>query len=260
MNYKIILEKGVTIMTNKEKLKVAIEQDLNSESNYNEIIKKIEKGDIVKNKNNIWKYSLVPICLVVIIGIVLITNNNSSLKSSPPQNSESQVILEESNIILNINKVDNVRAYKSDLDIKMIQDGNYYMIPYFEELANLSLPSDFDNSQYFKIFGQSCYSAEKEDCYNAPYDKLINYQFFYENTKNDRDIVISFSKDNKPARDYHFSEEGSKKSSINGIDLTIYQYEEIYFTEFVYKNIYFDIETTNITEQELSNLLISIIK
>jgi len=40
MNYKIILEIEVTIMTNKEKLNKAIEQDINLKDCYNEVIKK----------------------------------------------------------------------------------------------------------------------------------------------------------------------------------------------------------------------------
>lgn len=44
------------------------------------------------------------------------------------------------------------------------------------------------------------------------------------------------------------------------MELKIFKYNELYFTEFKYKDINFDIETTNITEQELTDLLLSIIK
>lgn len=247
-------------MTNKEKLKIAMEQDINTTNNYNEIIKKIEKGTKMKNKNNILKWSLVPICLVTIITGFIVINNDTFTLSPEHPSSDKPYVDSENNTVLNINKVDKAGVYSLDLDIDIIQDSNYSMIPYFEELSNLNVPSDFDNTQYFKIYGKSCDFSKEKDCTNASYDKLINYQFLYKNAKNDRNIVISFSEDNKPARDYYFEKEGSKKSSINGVDLVIYQYEEIYFTEFVYKNINFDVETSNITEQELSTLLFSIIE
>ena len=57
-------------MTNKEKLKNAIDQDINNINNYNEILKKIEKGEKM-GKNNIWKWSVVSVCamFVAVIGI-----------------------------------------------------------------------------------------------------------------------------------------------------------------------------------------------
>ena len=60
-------------MTNKEKLKSAIERDINSMNNYNEIIKKIEKGEKMK-KNNIWKLCFVP-ALILFVAVVGICNN-----------------------------------------------------------------------------------------------------------------------------------------------------------------------------------------
>ena len=46
----------------------------------------------------------------------------------------------------------------------------------------------------------------------------------------------------------------------NGVELKIYKYEDIYFTEFKFNDYYFDIETSKITEQELSDFLLSIMK
>ena len=66
-------------MTNKKKIKNAIEQDINPNSYYNEIIRTIEKGAKMKNKSNIWKWSFVPICLVVAISGILLINDNKEL-------------------------------------------------------------------------------------------------------------------------------------------------------------------------------------
>ena len=59
-------------------------------------------------------------------------------------------------------------------------------------------------------------------------------------------------------RDYYFKD--GKASKINGLELIVYQYENLYMTNFKYKNLNIDIETSNITEEELLALLQSIIK
>ena len=76
----------------------------------------------------------------------------------------------------------------------------------------------------------------------------------------EREIEIKYSKENTPLRDYYFSEDGSKTTTINGIDLKIYKYKENFYTAFKYNDYNFDIETSNITEQEFSNYLVSILK
>ena len=59
-------------------------------------------------------------------------------------------------------------------------------------------------------------------------------------------------------RDYFF--EKGKTSRINGFNLIIYQYEKSYITRFTYDDLNIDIETNNITQDELIALLESIIK
>lgn len=240
---------GVKIMTNKEKLKNVMEQDINPKSYYNEIIKKIEKGEEMKKKN-LWKCTLVPICLLAIISGVLLINNNKELKS----NIYKSNIETKDNINLYINDVSKMTqgALKIDADVKIIN--NNINIPYFEEIGNIVVPKDFDNNHDAHAI------YVKPDRNSDEYNTLQSYVFNYSNTKNDRHIRVAFSKENKPIRDYYFSEEGRKISKINNIELKIFKYNEIYFTEFNYKGINFDIETNSITEQELTDLLLSIIK
>lgn len=239
---------GVKIMTNKEKLKNAIEDDINPKNYYNAIIEKLEKGEKMK-KNNAWKWSLVPICLVAIISGVLLINNRQELKP----NIYKPNIETKDNVKLYINDVSKMTqgALRIDAEVKIINNIN---IPYFEEIGNIVVPKDFDNNHdAYAIY-------VKPDINSDKYNTLQSYVFNYYNTKNDRHIRVSFSKENKPLRDYYFQEEGSKISKINNIELKIFKYNELYFTEFNYKGINFDIETTNISLQELTDLLVSIIK
>lgn len=231
-------------MTNKEKLKRAIEQDINPKSYYNEIINQIEKEDKMKKKSNMWRWSLVPICLVAVICGILLINNNKALYIPNIETKD--------NVSLHINDISKVSqgVLKIDADIKTTNIEN---IPYFEEIVNIKIPSDFDEQEAHKIY-------VKSDRESNEYNILQSYVFNYSNKKNDRYIRVSFSKKNKPIRDYYYSEEGSKMSKINDIELKIFKYNSLYFTEFNYKGINFDIETTNITEQELTDLLLSILK
>lgn len=137
-----------------------------------------------------------------------------------------------------------------DADVKITDIEN---ITYFKEISDIRIPNDCENQEAHKIY-------VKPDRDGQEYNILQSYVVNYSNIKNERNIRVSFSKENKPIRDYYFSEEESKMSKINNIELKIFKYNELYFTEFNYKGINFDIETTNITEQEIIDLLLSIIK
>lgn len=231
-------------MTNKEKLKKSISNDFSKENNYNEIIKKIE-GEDMKIKNNVWKWSLVPMCLVaIIVGVLFINSKNSNNLLSPV----TPYIDKENNVKLNINSLDKVGARKIDANIKEISTNE---LP--EILKDgITIPKDLDKDNATAIY------TRKDQ--NSEYDILNCYVYNYYNEKDDKNIRIAFSETNKPVRDYHFSEENSKETIINNVKITIFKYNDIYFTEFSYKDYNFDIETNNISEQELSNLLVSIIK
>lgn len=236
-------------MTNKEKLKKAIEQDINPKSYYNEIIKRIEKGEEMKN-STIWKWSLVPICLVIIIGGILFLNykNDSKpiLKNKPYKDKGN-------NITLNINDITNNKVGMPliDADVKVVTNNDVnFPLPYKNGLVDI--PKDLDKtSKYIFYFRENKESEE--------YNTLGYYEIIYDNS-NDRSIKVSYCKNGKPVRDYYFSDEESKITIINGIELKIYKYRNIFFTEFEYNDYNFDIETSEITEQELSTFLSSILK
>ena len=239
-------------MTNKEKLKNAIEQDINPTNNYNKIIKKIEKERKMKSENNLLKWSLVPICLIVIIisGIIFLNykNNNNLLENKP-------YIDKKNNITLNINDMSKMDMIKLDADIKIVSDVNIFYP--FEVNDNQNekkfiIPSDLTKTKHYIVY-------TKNDKDSNEYNTVANYIMLITDD-NERNIEVKYSKDQEPLRDYYFSEENSKITTINGIDLKIYKYGKSFYTIFSYNGYNFDIETSNITEQEFSDYLVSILR
>lgn len=237
-------------MTNKEKLKRAIEHDINPKDYYNKIINQIEKEERRNMKKSIWKWSLVPICMAVVISGVLFLNyqndNKTILKNKP-------YVDETNNVTLNINEIDSnkVGMPKLDADVKVVTNNDVnFPLPYKNGLVNI--PKDLGKTDKYIFYFRE--NKESKD-----YNILGNYEIIYSND-NDRSINVKYSKGNKPVRDYYFSEDGSKTTTINGVELKIYKFEKIYFTEFKSNDYNFDIETSNITEQELSTFLLSVLK
>lgn len=235
-------------MTNKEKLKNAIEQDINPKNYYNEIISQIGENEKMKKKNNLVKWSLVPICLAVVISSILLLNyNNKTIFKN------KTYIDKKNNITLNINEINNKNGgtYKIDADVKVVTNNAVnFPLPYKNGVVNI--PKDLVKTDMYIFYFRE--NKESKD-----YNILGNYEIIYSNDF-DRSINVKYSKEHKPVRDYYFNEEGSKITIINGIELKIYKFENIYFTEFKLNGYNFDIETSNIAEQELSNFLLSILK
>ena len=130
---------------NKDKLNKAIDKDINPNDYYNEIVKKIEKGEIMKEKNNIWKLSIIPICLVLIICVSLLSNKffNKKVLTGSNNNLDNNI---------NINNIDGEGVSTLDIDIKTIE-GNYFAIPTpFKENATIIYPKDLNESKSYIIF------------------------------------------------------------------------------------------------------------
>lgn len=238
-------------MTNKEKLRNAIEQDINNNNHYDEIIKKIEGTKKMNKKNNIlYKWAIVPVCLalaIVISGVIFLNyQNNIALK-------KENNVEKKNNITLNINYLtDLTSSLKLDANVKNVTNNDVnFPLPYKDNIS-LNIPKDLDKTEKSLFY-------IRENIESKKYNILFNYRISYYN-ENDRLINISYSQEHKPLRDYYFDDDGSKITTINGISLKIYQYENTYYTEFKYNEYNFDIETSKITEEELTALLVSLLK
>ncbi len=229
------------LVTNKEKLKKTIEEDFNSKKNYKQII---EKMDNIR-KSNLLKWSLAPIVLLIIMsGFIFLNSLGSSKSFEKNQNSD----IEKGEITSST--FSNKDLSKNEIDTETLND---VCIPYpFKVSENndrkpFAIPSDLTQTKHYVVY-------TKDD----KYTEIANYIMLITNGNN-RNIEIRYSKDNEPVKDYYFSDEKTKITTINGVELKIYEYEENFYVMFKYNDYYFDIETSNLTEQEVYNYLRSIL-
>ncbi len=221
-------------MTNREKLKTAIKEDINPQKYYHEIEKRIDK----KRKYSFWKLALVPVLLIFIVSGVWL------LKENPHRNNA---------VILHINELSTTTELpKFQWDEKKLLD-HYFNIPYPYKIGNsIAIPADFNQNYYY-----IAYPEEKKDTQKEDYS--VFYYLMVSTNGKDRFIWVAYSQDWNPFGEVFSSGEG-KSTFLYGVELKIYQLENDYFVVFDDQRYHFGIETSHITEQELSEFLISILK
>ena len=198
------------------------------------------------NKNKKVIYVLSSICAVFILGIGIFVGVNKNLL--PGNTVDIGKTDANDGVELNINKIKDMSMTSLDADVKTIELEN--LPEEFTFIENLQIPEEYNFEN-----GYTVYTRENTDTaeYNVLHDYILNYR------KDDlNDIKIAFSEIEEPIRDY-FIDEGDKVSKIGEVELVISQWKEMYIVTFEYKDIYFDIETTGITEKQLVDLLESII-
>ena len=226
-------------------LKYTIQKNFDKEKNYNIILSKIERRDNMKVKlSYVLASSFVAIALLVGIVAYNVPKNDNEIVTPPTV----QGVLE-----ININKAKMQSMAKLDADIQeaVVDKEINKSFPFVQK--ELNAPKDLKN------YGVNRVLMTRKDLSDKDYSVAHDYIWDYSNEAQDRTIRIAFSKVGKPLRDYHLSSE-EKISKIENTDVIITQYEKLYLAEFKMNDVYFDIETSGITQTELVDLLVSIIK
>lgn len=190
--------------------------------------------------------SLVAIALLVgIVAYNVPKSNNENVM--PPT---VQGILE-----LNINKAEYQSMMTLDADIK---EANTELNSEFEKDFSF-VKKDINAPKDLRDYGVNKVVMTRKDFSDKDYSIAHDYIWDYSNEAENRTIRIAFSKIGKPLRDCYLSSE-EKISKIENTDVIITQYEKLYLAEFKLNDVYFDIETAGITQKELVDLLVSLIK
>ena len=240
-------------MSNKERFRDVMSKDFDKNKNYNIIKSKIEN----KNKTNkYFRYSLSIACLILVLFTIIIFDKDNTLEMK--NNNKNNVIEGIKKTQININEVQ-IKQEDSDMDgletnTTNSNSKNYINIPYYEILTGLNIPDDFDNKDYYKA------RSKELDPNSKDFGKINNYEYWYFNTKNNRRIIIGLSDKNIPLENTNIDKKDVNYSTINGVQLELYKYRNKFIAIFSYGGFNFNIDSTDITQEEFINLLESLIK
>lgn len=214
---------------------------------------KINKEDIYryvtnKKRNNYYGVLNYAVLIIICIGIVLFKFKNNVFKENNTY---------DDNIYIN-----EVKTFgNNDIDVTIMninESTNIYFsddlekaYPFLKRSKNLYENDD----EILKKYETDIYFAITENDDENPFSKIHNLIYAYKNKHGKGKITVAFAKDKKTLRDYFFETKNNKTSNIKNKEITIYKYENTYFTEFEDNGIYYDIESTNASFKDFKYIL-----
>lgn len=230
-------------MNNEDKLNKVITNDFDITNNYTSMRKKMERGN---KMNKIFKYSLVPMAIVITLASVFLLNKKNSINNVLDRNVKN-------NDVIIINSVDN-NSDNAKLDIDgrsedITTDDLYKIYPLLKDIV---VPNDYNINGIIK-----CYLFNDD---TGKYDKLYGYNIIYSGGNNKYIDIFILIDTTKRLRCFSIDTDEMRNSIINGNSIKIMGENKNYYAIFSYNNINFDIETTGISEGEFIQLIKSIVK
>ena len=230
-------------MNNEDKLNKVITNDFDITNNYTSIRKKMERGN---KMNKIFKYSLVPMAIVITLASVFLLNKRSNTNNVL----DSDV---KNNDVIIVNSIDN-NSDNAKLDIDgrsedITTDDLYKIYPLLKDIV---VPNDYNINGIIK-----CYLFNDD---TGKYDKLYGYNIIYSGGNNKYIDIFILIDTTKRLRCFSIDTGKMRNYIINGNNIKIMGEDKNYYAIFSYNNINFDIETTGISEGEFIQLIKSIVK
>lgn len=230
-------------MNNEDKLNKVITNDFDITNNYTSIRKKMERGN---KMNKIFKYSLMPMAIVIAITSVFLLNKKNSTINVLDSNVKN-------NDVIIVNSIDNnFDNAKLDIDGRsedITTDDLYKIYPLLKDIV---VPDDYNIDGIIK-----CYLFNDD---TGKYDKLYGYNIIYSGGNNKYIDIFILIDTTKRLRCFSIDTDEMKSSIINGNNIKIMGEDKYYYAIFSYNNINFDIETTGISEEEFIQLIKSMVK
>ena len=125
-------------------------------------------------------------------------------------------------------------------------------VTYEEFIAKI--PNNFECCNFCSLSIPGYKDADLRDEY-----RLHDYVFEYR-SKSGGELTIAICPYEEPLRDCFIECDDPQQSEINGVPVVVYGYQGSFVVQFSYENINYDIETSNISLEELENLLTAIVK
>lgn len=230
-------------MNNEDKLNKVITNDFDITNNYTSIREKMQRGN---KMNKIFKYSLVPMAIVITMTGLFLFNKKNSTNNVLDSNVKN-------NDVIIVNSIDN-NSDNAKLDIDgrsedITTDDLYKIYPLLKDIV---VPNDYNINGIIK-----CYLFNDN---TGKYDKLYGYNIIYSGGNNKYIDIFILIDTTKRFRCFSIDTDEMRNSIINGNSIKIMGEDKNYYAIFSYNNINFDVETTGISEGEFIQLIKSIVK
>ena len=230
-------------MNNEDKLNKVITNDFDITNNYTSIRKKMERGN---KMNKIFKYSLVPMAIVIAMTSVFLFNKKNSTNNVLDSNVKNNDVIIVNNID---NNFDNAKLDIDGRSEDITTDDLYKIYPLLKDIV---VPNDYNINRIIK-----CYLFNDD---TGKYDKLYGYTIIYSGGNNKYIDIFILIDTTKRLRCFSIDTDEMKSSIVNNTNIKIMGENKNYYAIFSYNNINFDIETAGISEEDVIQLLKSIIK
>ena len=202
---------------NKKIIKDMFDKNINKNDIYNNVLK--------KKKINYWKYSLIPVSIIVLICFISLNDNK-------------EILIKNNSDIIYINDI--------DIGNDSIYDIAWNGIIVTKE--DLSLKFSWINELNNSALNYSSYIDLSDDSIET-YLMLLSY--------NDINLEIFMSEvgDRKPRCVSFLDEKNIKESIISGVTTKIYKSGNTYMAFFNIAGFNYDIEISNASEEEFIKLI-----
>lgn len=192
-------------------------------------------GNDKKGKINIFRTVLILSCSVILICAIIV---NLDI--------EREIKTTDKTLSININKIGNYAQTQLDADIHECKITNI-------DIKNIIIPTDMKLERISAIYVRP---DNMSKTYNLLHDIVIQYN----NIHYDKTIIVAVSKEGRPLRDYYLGNEKLEQSIIDNIPMVISNLNNMYIVTFELEDIYYDIETEGINQEELIKILKSILQ
>ena len=194
----------------------------------------------------IFKYSLVPMAIVIAITSVFLLNKKSITNNILDSNVKNNDVIIVNNID---NNFDNAKLDIDGRSEDITSDDLYKIYPLLKDIV---VPNDYNINRIIK-----CYLFNDD---TGKYDKLYGYTIIYSGGNNKYIDIFILIDTTKRLRCFSIDTDEMKSSIVNNTNIKIMGENKNYYAIFSYNNINFDIETAGISEEDVIQLLKSIIK
>lgn len=155
--------------------------------------------------------------------------------------------------LLQVNEIGDPSQAQMDIDLQVTTYAPEALADIFQQVTGIAY-SDLEARLSGLLTVQSIYSedvqADWESSEYTPYDFVLEGQ-----TDAGGEVRLALSAFGKPCRDTIIVCNDPASSKIGDMEVQIYHAGDAYYAQFVYEDVYYDLETVNVSLEELETLL-----